>query len=241
MVMAAITLLRRSLCSAAERSNAPVKGAFGSRASRGSGQSLVGSSSRGTGALTPEEKARIESGEEYITGTELEAGDVLMEVLAEDHRFARNVEFSTLADGEEAPDDEDGDAQQKQLPLGPHGPGMAHRPYLTHKGVGAGTIFERQRAAQRQRLAVAQESAFSYRMPEDARKQREHERRSRARQRGHDVIENRIQEAMAEGAFDDLSGAGRPLPLEENAFEAISGEALVNKVPLRSETPRPDS
>mmetsp|Transcript_76730 Transcript_76730/g.152109 ORF Transcript_76730/g.152109 Transcript_76730/m.152109 type:complete len:82 (+) Transcript_76730:312-557(+) len=67
-------------------------------------------------------------------------------------------------------------------------------------------------------------------MPEEAKRQREHERRSRARLREHDVIENRIQEAMVAGAFDNLPGAGKPLNREENVFEAMSGEALAHRV-----------
>jgi hypothetical protein len=33
------------------------------------------------------------------------------------------------------------------------------------------------------------------------------------------IAERKIREAMEEGAFDDLEGAGRPLDLEENPFE----------------------
>ena len=35
----------------------------------------------------------------------------------------------------------------------------------------------------------------------------------------HFIAERKIREAMEEGAFDHLEGAGRPLPLEENPFE----------------------
>ena len=85
-------------------------------------------------------------------------------------------------------------------------------------------------AAQRQRLEAAEAHAFDYRLPNEVKRQREHERRSRARLRSHDVIENRIQEAMASGAFDDLPGAGKPLQREENVFEAMSGDALAHRV-----------
>ena len=60
-------------------------GAYGSKGTRGSGQSLIGGKSRGTGALTVEQRAQLEAGELEVD-MELEAGDVLMEVLAEDHR-----------------------------------------------------------------------------------------------------------------------------------------------------------
>src|SRR5260370_35559466 len=33
------------------------------------------------------------------------------------------------------------------------------------------------------------------------------------------IADRKIQEAMDEGAFDNLSGRGQPLPLDENPFE----------------------
>jgi hypothetical protein len=33
------------------------------------------------------------------------------------------------------------------------------------------------------------------------------------------IAERKIQEAMEEGAFDHLDGAGKPLPLDENPYE----------------------
>ena len=35
---------------------------------------------------------------------------------------------------------------------------------------------------------------------------------------------------MATGAFDDLPGAGQPLPMNENPFEAMSGDAMAHRV-----------
>lgn len=209
-------------------SNKPTVGAFGSRGTQGSGKSLIGSASRGTGGLTAEERQRMAAGDEYFADDTLHSGDVLMEVLAEDHRFAKLVEHTTLGDGE-APRD-DGDDEEPQLPDGPSGLGMEHRAFLTHAGVGHGTPSERERMAQKQRLSQAEEHVFTYKAPPELKKQREHERKSKAKQRDHDVIENKIQEAMAGGAFDDLPGSGKPLSQEVNVFEAISGEALGNKV-----------
>jgi len=83
-------LFARRLC-ALPYNNAPITGAVGSRGSRGSGQSLMGS--RGRGALTAEQLAALEDGT-YRAETELDGGDVLMEVLAEDHRRAHRVEFA---------------------------------------------------------------------------------------------------------------------------------------------------
>ena len=230
-------------------------GAFGSKSTRGSGVSLMGGKRRGQGALTPAEREALAAGKFEDSGVddELEAGDVLMEVLAEDHRFQRNRLEFLIDDGVKA-DERGNDEKDKALPP-PSGPRVAHRQYLTHSGVGVGTIYERQAAAAKQRLERAQSHAFDYQMPEEARKQREHEKRSRARLREHDVIENRIQvsgitpflvrpflysfsfdrymyaqEAMATGAFDDLPGQGKPLISNENPFEAMSGEALAHRV-----------
>ena len=170
-------------------------GAFGSKSTRGSGISLMGGKRRGQGALTDAEKAALERGDFEDAGVddELEAGDVLMEVLAEDHRFQRNrVEFMVEGDGSSRDRSGEDDDKGKELPP-PSGPRVAHRQYLENSGVGPGTQFQRQQAAARQRVEQAQANAFSYRMPAEAKQQREHERRSRARLREHDVIENRIQ------------------------------------------------
>ena len=89
-------------------------------------------------------------------------------------------------------------------------PKAQHRAYLTHGGVGAGTVFERQRMANTQRLDVAQKAAFEYQMPEEVVRQREALRRQ---QKGTNIVEARIQEAMVEGVFDNLRGKGKPLPV----------------------------
>ena len=198
-------------------------GAYGSKSTKGTGASLIGS--RGRGALTKEQLEALERGE-FVADDELEAGDVLMEVLAEDHRLKRNrnLEFAEGGfDADEEVDDDDG-------PKLTNGPRVAHRRYLTAPGVGPGTAFQRQQAAQRQRLETAEANAFDYQLPAAVKRQREHERRSRAKLREHDVIENRIQEAMADGAFDNLPGAGKPLSREENVFEQMSGDAMAHRI-----------
>lgn len=109
-------------------------------------------------------------------------------------RFKRNVEYVTLS-REETPnanEEEDGEKGESKILAGPR---VAHRQYLTHAGVGPGTAYQRQQAAQRQRLSAAEESVFAYRLPSEAQAQRQHERRSRARLRAHDVIENRYAPA----------------------------------------------
>ena len=205
-------------------------GAYGARGTRGSGVSLMGGKRRGAGALTADEQERLARGEFEDAGVDdtLEAGDVLMEVLAEDHRHKLvKLEFVD-DDGQEGGPGASGDGDEK--PALTSGPKLAHRRYLTAPGVGPGTAYQRQQASQRQRLEAAEAHAFDYRMPAEAKKQREHERRSRARLRSHDVIENRIQEAMATGAFDNLPGAGKPIQRDENVFESMSGDALAHRV-----------
>jgi hypothetical protein len=210
-----------SSSSTAERTSA--LGAYGSKSTRGSGTSLMGRKLRGTGAL------QSSVTEDTELDMELEAGDVLMEVLAEDHRHVRNLEFGS-GERYEADGDADGDDDSQAMLPPPKGPRLAQRKFLTHAGVGPGTAYQREQAAARQRLEAAEAASFSYRLPTQAKQQREHDRRARARMRAHDVIENRIQEAMASGAFDDLKGHGRPLPENENPFEAMSGDALAHRV-----------
>ena len=221
--------LHRCLCSgpsskAAARgaANAPVQGAFGSHTSRGSGQSLMGSRSRG---VRDTDLASLAAGEHAVDDT-LEAGDVLMEVLAEDHRQHRTVEWQ----GEGPAGGEEGGEGEARRIEGPRMRRVAHRRYLSHPGAGPGTIFERAAEGSKVRLRSAMESAHEYKQPESVRRQRQHDKNSRARQREHDVIENKIQEAMLAGAFDNLAGRGQPLRREENVFEAMAGETAAHKV-----------
>ena len=213
----------RRLCTGETRGAA--LGAYGGKGSKGSGKSLMGSKARGRGAhLTMEELAALERGE-LQADLDLDAGDVLMEVLAEDHRHrkdSRSLEFLE-GGGQAAGGDNDEEVRRAE-------PRIAHRQYLTDASVGPGTMFQRQQAAQQRRLEIAQSNAFDYHMPKEAKAAREHERRSRAKMREHDVVENRIQEAMSTGAFDNLPGAGKPLKREENVFEQISGDAMAHRI-----------
>lgn len=59
---------------------------------------------------------------------------------------------------------------------------------------------ERNVAVTRARLGCLQ--------PAEMKVQVEHDRRARARQRDHDIVENRIQQAFVSGEFDNLPGAG---------------------------------
>jgi len=186
--------------------------------------------------MTTDQMAALEAGGELLD-TELEAGDVLMEVLAEDHRRARAVEFkeelsvSELGDRQKAGSDSESDRLPPPPSWRPQ-KDAARRRYLTHDvhDVSPNNVFSRARVAANRRLDVASESAFSYRLPKEAQDARQAAARSRARQREHDVIESRIEEAMAAGVFDNLPGAGKPLPTDHNIFEEISGEALAHRI-----------
>lgn len=164
---------------------------------------------------------------------ELESGDVLMEVLAEDHRSVRTVEFGDVADRRGAHDraEQDAEEERKALPdPNEKHRGAAYRRFLTHDGVGPGTQWQREKASMRLRAQAATEAAFEYRLPPEAKAAKEAHKRSQARMREHDVVENRIQEGMASGSFDHLKGHGKPLELDENVYETLSGDAVAHKL-----------
>ena len=208
----------RRLCSS---SNEGVVGAVGSKKAVGSGKSLMGSRARGGS----------KHAESYTE--ELESGDVLMEVLAEDHRSVRTVEFGDVADRRGAHDraEQDAEEERKALPdPNEKHRGAAYRRFLTHDGVGPGTQWQREKASMRLRAQAATEAAFEYRLPAEAKAAKEAHKRSQARMREHDVVENRIQEGMASGSFDHLKGHGKPLELDENVYETLSGDAVAHKL-----------
>ena len=208
----------RRLCSS---SNEGVVGAVGSKKAVGSGKSLMGSRARGGS----------KHADAYTE--ELESGDVLMEVLAEDHRSVRTVEFGDVADRRGAHDraEQDAEEERKALPdPNEKHRGAAYRRFLTHDGVGPGTQWQREKASMRLRAQAATEAAFEYRLPPEAKAAKEAHKRSQARMREHDVVENRIQEGMASGSFDHLKGHGKPLELDENVYETLSGDAVAHKL-----------
>lgn len=65
------------------------------------------------------------------------------------------------------------------------------------------------------RLESLPERLNDYRHPDEKPGRAGSARREAERQ---SLVEQRIQEAMAEGAFDNLPGAGKPQPLNENPF-----------------------
>ena len=156
-----------------------------------------------------------------------------MEVLAEDHRSVRTVEFGDVADRRGAHDraEQDAEEERKALPdPNEKHRGAAYRRFLTHDGVGPGTQWQREKASMRLRAQAATEAAFEYRLPPEAKAAKEAHKRSQARMREHDVVENRIQEGMASGSFDHLKGHGKPLELDENVYETLSGDAVAHKL-----------
>ena len=80
----------------------------------------------------------------------------------------------------------------------------------------------------RLRAQAATEAAFEYRLPPEAKAAKEAHKRSQARMREHDVVENRIQEGMASGSFDQKNT--KPLELDENVYETLSGDAVAHKL-----------
>ena len=235
----AALLVRHCSSNAAASDNKPTAasarwGGRGSAAGKGSGKSLMGSAARG---VRGHELEAMKSGEysldgSYGTDTQLEGADVLMEVLAEDHRASKTVEFvdaEMLSSAKAIAVDDAKDSEEK-LPWAPKGPLAAQRKFLSHRGVSGPTVFAREAEARRNRLDRATEAVFTHRLPAEAKSQREHDLRARARQREHDVIENRIQEAMASGAFEDLPGRGKPLSHEENVWESMAGEAMAHRI-----------
>ena len=95
-----------------------------------------------------------------------------------------------------------------------------HRQYLDNEGIGQGTPAQRQKQAAKYRAFRANEAVFERRMSqltaanedrlvtrERAKVKEQHTSNQMER-----LVEDLIQESMASGAFDNLEGAGKPLP-----------------------------
>ena len=163
----AVALVRH--CSAsASVNNKPITGAVGSRGTRGSGKSLIGSAARG---VRGDKLEAMKSGEygvdgAYGTDDQLMGADVLMEVLAEDHRASKMVEFVdeemlSSAKAVAAGDAASASSSEKR-PWVPAGPNAAQRKYLSHRGVSGATVFARAREAGQNRAERAMEAAPFY-------------------------------------------------------------------------------
>ncbi|XP_021956401.1 dnaJ homolog subfamily C member 28 [Folsomia candida] len=96
-----------------------------------------------------------------------------------------------------------------------------HRQYLNYDGVGSGTPFEREKQHIKYKRAKAAENVMDYRVQKVSRSSGEHEsaltkdtRASKKIKTGIGVerlVEDLIQESMARGDFENLSGKGKPL------------------------------
>ncbi|KAJ1526902.1 hypothetical protein ONE63_008454 [Megalurothrips usitatus] len=98
-----------------------------------------------------------------------------------------------------------------------------HRQYLSFDGVGTGTPSQRQKQYQKQRAMVAADNVLSHRIhklnlncshnKEEALavKDKVEARKIKTRYGMDRLVEDLIQESMAKGHFDNLSGTGKPL------------------------------
>ncbi len=77
---------------------------------------------------------------------------------------------------------------------------------------------QRREQLRRARWKLAQHLFDVPELNSDAPGERDCPDRPRDEQEWHDLVEQRIQEAMAAGAFDDLPGKGRPLNLTRNPY-----------------------
>jgi len=95
-----------------------------------------------------------------------------------------------------------------------------HRQFLDNGGIGTGTPGQRQRQAQKYRAFRANEAVFERRMGQLTAQyedrlvtaQRDRVKKQQTKNQMERLVEDLIQEGMANGAFDNLSGAGKPLP-----------------------------
>lgn len=101
-----------------------------------------------------------------------------------------------------------------------------HRHYLSYEGLGAGTPSQRERQYRQFRVDRATEQVLDYRQREFERAaasegamverdMRQRSRKIKITQAVERLVEDLIQESMARGDFQNLSGAGKPL----NKFE----------------------
>ena len=95
-----------------------------------------------------------------------------------------------------------------------------HRQFLDNGGIGTGTPSQRQAQAQKYRAFKANEAVFERRMGQLTAQyedrlvtaERDRVKKQRTKNQMERLVEDLIQEGMANGAFDNLAGAGKPLP-----------------------------
>merc|ERR1711962_1649368 len=95
-----------------------------------------------------------------------------------------------------------------------------HRQFLDNGGFGVGTPAQRQKQAQKYRAFKANEAVFERRMGQLTAQyedrlvtaERDRVKAQKTKNQMERLVEDLIQEGMANGAFDNLAGAGKPLP-----------------------------
>ncbi|XP_054289079.1 dnaJ homolog subfamily C member 28 [Macrosteles quadrilineatus] len=102
-----------------------------------------------------------------------------------------------------------------------------HRQYLSYDGVGVGTPTQRHKQYQKQRAATAVENVYSHRVTKLQQdtlseeqalvvKDKQRARNIKTRYGMDRLVEDLIQESMAKGEFDNLSGKGKPLTTKQD-------------------------
>ena len=81
------------------------------------------------------------------------------------------------------------------------------------------------REKRREQLRRIEEKLIEHQLPDEVKETAEHLPNEEARQF---LVEHRIQKAMAEGVFDNLPGAGKPLDLKENPYLDPAQELAFN-------------
>lgn len=114
------------------------------------------------------------------------------------------------------------DGEEEEEEERPRGAALQHRHYLSYDGVGSGTPSQRERQYRQARVDRAAEQVLDYRQREEeraaaadgalvARDVRQRSRNIKVTQAVERLVEDLIQESMARGDFQNLSGAGKPL------------------------------
>ncbi|XP_063069055.1 dnaJ homolog subfamily C member 28 [Engraulis encrasicolus] len=129
--------------------------------------------------------------------------------------LARQKSASQYSSGGGAEDDDDEDKSKLSA--------FQHRQYMSYEGVGYGTPSQRERQYRQYRMDRATEQVLGYRQREmertaaDAegamveRDMRNRSRKIKITQAVERLVEDLIQESMARGDFQNLSGSGKPL------------------------------